>query len=243
MRIPVVHGTIGRRLLVNFRVEPQVLENFIPKPFRLKLVAGKAMAGICLLRLENLHPAFMNLPVGMTSENVAHRVAVEWDERGETRSGVFIPRRDTASLFNVMVGGRIFPGVHHRAKFEVWEQSDFYHIVVNSDDDCTHIKVEGQVVESLPQGSVFSSLAEASAFFKQGNLGYSPSRQVGRLDGLELHTNNWKVEPVKMNLVESSFFANRALFPDGSAKFDCALLMRRIEHEWYQRPTKYTEAA
>jgi len=35
--------------------------------------------------------------------------------------------------------------------------------------------------------------------------------------------------------VESSFFEDRALFPPGSVEFDCALLMRGIEHEWHGR--------
>jgi hypothetical protein len=35
--------------------------------------------------------------------------------------------------------------------------------------------------------------------------------------------------------VESSFFNNRALFPVGSVAFDCALLMRGIDHEWHGR--------
>jgi hypothetical protein len=33
--------------------------------------------------------------------------------------------------------------------------------------------------------------------------------------------------------VESSFFDNRATFPPGSVEFDCALLMRDIDHEWH----------
>jgi hypothetical protein len=35
--------------------------------------------------------------------------------------------------------------------------------------------------------------------------------------------------------VESSFFEDRALFPPGSVQFDCALVMRGIEHEWRGR--------
>jgi hypothetical protein len=35
--------------------------------------------------------------------------------------------------------------------------------------------------------------------------------------------------------VESRFFEDRALFPSGSVAFDCALLMRGIDHEWHGR--------
>ena len=31
----------------------------------------------------------------------------------------------------------------------------------------------------------------------------------------------------------SNFFEDELLFPKGSIRFDCALLMRGIEHEWH----------
>src|SRR3984893_10338567 len=97
MRIPVVQGLIDRRILVNFRVDPDVLTRMLPKPFRPKLVRGAGMAGVCLIRLKHIRPRFLPSFVGIGSENAAHRIAVEWDENGQYREGVFIPRRDTSS--------------------------------------------------------------------------------------------------------------------------------------------------
>jgi hypothetical protein len=87
----------------------------------------------------------------------------------------------------------------------------------------------------LPPDSVFPSLAAASAFFRPGALGYSPTPDPHRLAGLELRTANWQMEALAVDRVESSFFAERALFPAGSAVFDCALLMRQIVHEWHDQ--------
>jgi hypothetical protein len=53
---------------------------------------------------------------------------------------------------------------------------------------------------------------------------------------MELRTQNWSVEPLEVDLVESSFFDDRARFPEGSIAFDCALLMRDLAHEWHARP-------
>jgi hypothetical protein len=53
---------------------------------------------------------------------------------------------------------------------------------------------------------------------------------------MELRCPNWKVEPLAVESVSSSFFDDPALFPRGSAQFDCALLMRNIEHEWHGHP-------
>src|SRR5207244_2637585 len=91
-------------------------------------------------------PAFF----GISSENAAHRIAVEWAEGGALREGVFIPRRDTSSWHNALAGGRLFPGCHHHARFQVEERADRYRIVLDSDDGHTHVLIEGSVAGSLP---------------------------------------------------------------------------------------------
>ena len=44
MRLPKVHGVIRRRLLVNFRVDPEVIARQFPAPFRPKLYRDTAIA-------------------------------------------------------------------------------------------------------------------------------------------------------------------------------------------------------
>jgi len=56
MRLPVLNGLIRRRLLVNFRVDAEVMGCFPPAPFRPKRQQGYAIAGICLIRLEQVRP-------------------------------------------------------------------------------------------------------------------------------------------------------------------------------------------
>src|SRR5688572_7966261 len=109
MKIPVIRGLIDRRILVNYRVAPEALKKLVPEPFRPKLINGVGIAGICLIRLKEIRPSLLPAVFGVASENAAHRIAVEWDEKGMVREGVYIPRRDTSSRFNVLFGGRVFP--------------------------------------------------------------------------------------------------------------------------------------
>src|SRR5207302_5907788 len=101
------------------------------------------------------------------------------------------------------------------------------------------VKVEARVADQLPASSGFANLAEASGFFEPGSLGYSVTSQTNRLDGVRLATRTWKVEPLEVKSVYSSYFADRAKFPEGSVTFDCALLMRNMEHEWHNAPDLY----
>src|SRR5262245_30049211 len=236
MRIPVIRGVIDRRILVNYHVEPSVLAPLLPPPFRPKVVHGVGMVGICLIRLKKVRPAFLPSWLGISSENAAHRAAVEWDENGTVREGVYVRRRDTNSRLNAWAGGRLFPGIHHHAKFTVEETVDRYHVALRSDDGVTSMEVRGRRADVLPASSVFGSLEEASAFFRAGSLGYSATPHPSRFQGLELRCRNWRAEPLGVERMRSSFFEDESLFPKRSIGFDCALLMRGIEHEWHGKP-------
>jgi len=235
LHLPVMRGVIDRRMLVNFRCEPAMLARLVPAPFRPKVVRGWGMAGICLIRLKELRPRLLFTPFGFSSENAAHRIAVEWDEDDARHEGVFIRRRDTSSKLNRLAGGRLFPGVHHLARFEVWESPNRFKLEMHDEDNKTRIRVAARVADEWPAGSVFQTVEEASAFFAAGSLGWSVGHRPSQFDGLELHSFDWHVEPLVIERVESSFFDNKSIFPPGSVEFDSALLMRGIQHEWHAR--------
>src|SRR5664279_4675946 len=230
MNIPAIKGIIDRRILINFTVDPEIVSRFIPAPFTPKVYKGKAIAGICLIRLKKIRPKGLPDLVSLSSENGAHRIAVEWDEGGEIKEGVFIPRRDTSSKINSFVGGKIFPGRHFHADFRVKEGNGHYEVAFESSDGTT-VEICADKTSNYDSDSIFGNLETVSAFFKGGAVGFSPSGN--KFEGLELRTMNWKVEPLVVSKVRSSFFENGAFFPKGSVQFDNALLMTRIDHEWH----------
>ena len=239
LRLPTIQGIIRRRLLVNFEVDAEIAQRQLPARFRPKLHEGKAIAGICLIRLEHIRPKGWPETVGISSENGAHRIAVLWDEDGATREGVFIPRRDTNSTFNHLLGGRLFPGEQHSASFEVQESETEITLSMKAKDNAVAVEVSGSVAEGLPANSIFKSLQAASTFFEKGSLGLSVTNDPQRLDSIALKTDQWRVEPVDLKSVYSSYFADESRFPKGSARFDHALLMRNIAHEWLSASDLY----
>jgi hypothetical protein len=241
MRIPVLKGTIRRRLLVNFRVDPGTIQKLLPAPFRPKLHCGHAIAGICLIRLEHIRPAGFPAWAGFSSENAAHRIAVEWtDSSGAEREGVFIPRRDSGSRLTTMTGGRLFPGEHYHAEFKVSDDGRHVDFRMVADDGQVSVRVDGVESDALPKSSCFGSLLEASAFFEGGSLGYSVTHNEDRLDGILLRTLEWRVQALDVTEVHSSYFKDGDSFPAGAVEFDHALIMRDISHEWHQAESPCT---
>jgi hypothetical protein len=239
MRLPKVHGTIKRRLLINYRVDPAVMQRLLPAPFRPKLHEGYAIAGMCLIRLEDIRPRRFPRVVGLSSENAAHRIAVVWEDETGSREGVYIPRRDTGSLVNHLAGGRLFPGEHQRATFRVTEDEQRIALQMRSADGQIEIEVIGRASDQLPETSSFASVGEASAFFESGGVGYSVTSSGRRLDGVVLKTESWSVEPLAIEQARSTYFADPAMFPAGSITLDCGLIMRNIPHEWESAKEMY----
>ncbi len=230
--VPVMQGVIARRLLVNFCVRPEVLAALLPEPFRPKLVRGFGMAGICLIRLEQVRPRGLPAFLGLSSENAAHRIAVEWTEQGRCCQGVFIPRRDTDTWLNRLAGGRLFPGWHHAADFHVEDDGKRVALALCSRDGETTLSVTGRSAARLPGSSVFGSLEEASEFFQAGAVGWSVASRTDCCEGLELACERWSAQPFAVESVASSYFNDLTSFPSGSVGFDSALVMRGIHHHW-----------
>lgn len=229
MKIPTIKGVIDRRILINYQVDKEVLERYLPKPFMPKLIHGKGIAGVCLIRLKEIRPKGFPKQVGISSENGAHRIAVQWHENNELKEGVYIPRRDTSSKMNAIAGGKVFPGVHHLADFTVKEKEAKYEVAFVSEDR-TSLAIKATETKIWNEKSIFENLQEVSDFFENGAVGYSPNGSC--YDGLELKAYHWSVSLLDVSYVNSSFFNDTTIFPKGSVTFDNALLMKNIEHEW-----------
>lgn len=236
MFLDLIHGTIDRRILLNYRIDPSVLQKVIPRQFRPKLYRGYGIGGVCMIRFRALRPRYVPSFLGINSENAAHRIAVEWDDDGVRRDGVFIPRRDTGSSFNKAFGGRAFPGIFQKSHFVSRDDGEFFSLKIVRNDGQAQIDFAGRVSETLPDSSIFPSTEEAANFFALGATGYSATHSPDHFHGMELRCLDWNIEPLSIECAKSSFYDDRTMFPEGSIALDSALVMRNIAHEWHSRP-------
>jgi hypothetical protein len=134
--------------------------------------------------------------LGTRSENAAHRIAIEWHAAhgahaahaahgahgahgaNGPRTGVYIPRRDSASVINVAAGGRLFPGEHHRASFDVRETGEDLHVAFASADGTTRVSVDVRHARWLQGSRLFAEVPEASDFFRHGSTGSTTQRSA-----------------------------------------------------------------
>jgi hypothetical protein len=221
-----IRGRMRRRLLLTYRVDPTVARSVIPAPFRPQIVDGSAVGGVCLIALTELRPGWILPRIGVSAENAAHRFAVEWDEGEETRTGVYVMERHTSGVVPVIGGGRFFPGVQQRARFDVEESGSRFQ--VRMDAPGAHVEADIELTDEW-ESTLFSTIAEASQFYRAGAIGWSPRRDDRGAEALELTSTRWEVEAGRVREVSSSFFDR---LPSGSAEIDSVLVMRDIPVIW-----------
>jgi uncharacterized protein YqjF (DUF2071 family) len=184
--LPLIEGVIARRMLLNYRADPEVVQRLLPAPLRVDQRHGHAIVGVCLIRLENLRPRGVPGPLGLSSENMAHRVAIQYPASDGIRPGVFVWRRETDRRLVELLGGRLFPGVHQHARFQVSEHDNRLAMDVTSDDGRADVRFSARVSHEWRQTPSFSSFGEVSEFFRKGDCGFSCSLRGDELEGLQL---------------------------------------------------------
>ena len=230
MRTPIFCGVIKRRFMLNYRVDPKVVNQLLPAPFHPKLYHGYAIVGVCLVRLESLRPRGLPWWLGVSSENAVHRIASEWtDAKGIPRDGFFVARRDTDLWLSTILRGKL--ARYHKARFAVEESVGHVEFACRSLDKTTEVSFSGDDALQLPVSSCFKSLQEE--FFRGANSGGSPIEDSDGLEGIAVEAKDWKVRPFRINRASCSFFDDQSRFPMGSIEFDHALVMRDIAQAWH----------
>lgn len=221
-----IRATVRRRLLLSYRLDPEVAADWLPAGLRPQLVDGSAVAGVCLIALRSVRPAWLRADVGVRAESAAHRIAVEWTHDGVSRTGVYIRERHSASLGPVLGGGRIFPGPQTLARFRLDESDDRIRIAMTSRTE--NVSVDARIGGAWSSG-LWAGPEEAAAFYEGGSLGWSPRRRGSELDALEVVAGEWRFDPVTVDRVNSSWIDG---MPHGSAVFDSALVVRDVVTRW-----------
>jgi hypothetical protein len=189
------------------------------------------VGGICFIRLGGFRLGNMPAVPGVSTENAAHRFAVEWDDDAGTHVGVYVPRRDTSSRITSAAGGKIFPGCYQLAHFDVAEPDEQVCIDVASRDGHMQVAVAASPAREL-HSRLFANVGDAVEFFRQGALGFSPAADSRCLDAIRLDAERWDAGPMIIDDIRSSVFDDQALFRGDACAVDSALIMRDLPARW-----------
>ncbi len=232
---PAIASLIERRLLVNFRLDPEAAARILPAGTRPLLRSGHAVGGLWLIRLSAVRrsagPALPGLAdlagrLGLRSEIAVHRIATVHEGPDGPEPGVYIPRRDTDSRITTLTSGLLLPGEHHLARFEVQETPERVRVGFRAADGAAQAEIEAVVADRLPGSVLFADLGEAARFAREAPEGYAEVPE------------SLAVRPAALVRASSSYFEDPERFPPGTAEPDSALLLRDLEALRGTRPAR-----
>jgi hypothetical protein len=226
--LPILEGTIARRLVLNFRADPKDLAPLVPAPLTIEVINGYAVFGVCLIKLEKVRMKGMPRVFGVSAESMAHRIAV--------KEGVFIWRRDTGQRLMSTFGGRLFPGIFQPAHFHVEETKDEISMQIQTKNGEADTRLRARYGVPWKATPVFPTLEQASRFLEVGNCGFSCARAPAKLEGMRLETQRWKVESLHVEDFQSRYLDGLSVKVGQRFEFDHALSMHNIPHQWHELP-------
>jgi hypothetical protein len=224
---PAVRGVVGRRLLVNYRVELEKLDTVLSEPFRGREVGetGMGIGSICLTRVENARPRFAPEFFGVSAETATHRVYARVERSGD--HCIYVPRRDVSSRFHALLFGSLLPTEFEQGEFQEMENGRKHQIRVECGKEIVGVEFHEAERDGVGDDSVFYSVESASTFLCDGGTEYDLTGDV--YSGVETVPQERGLKPVEVDEVRSSFFEKLG------GKFDSAFRAENVEHVWKPR--------
>jgi hypothetical protein len=190
--LPDVRAHVEERLVFNFRIPAEVLEQQLPPWLDPQSIRGSAVASFCILDLRRLDARripFLGVGSGL---NAAWRF-------GAFRGGepvVYVLERLTSSRLGSAVTRLGCPGHHPHATFEAGNDAGLRRITVSRGG----VPVFSATFEKdRASGSrLFASEEEFREFLRAGKMSYAPSARRGAFTRVSLDKIEGRYEPLRV---------------------------------------------
>jgi len=176
-------GTVRRRFLISYPVEPALLAPRVPPGGELSLVHGKAWVSACFVHIDDMRPVGAPRALGMAFHYLIHRTrAVLPYPDGVKRESVLIlePNIDRPMLSYL---GRLSAGVRfHVCKVTLDESADGWRLrMSNGGTTLFDAEIPRRFEARMPSGSHFANAAAADDFLLGVSYGGEWHPDRGRL--------------------------------------------------------------
>jgi len=159
-------GTVTRRFLISYAVEPALLAPRVPPGGELSLAHGKAWVSACFVHIDDMRPAGTPKALGMQFHYLIHRTRARLPyPDGVVRESVLIlePNIDR-SLLSCL--GRLSAGVRFEVREVALEEStDGWRLRMTAGDTVLFdAQIAREFETHMPPASLFADPAEADDF-------------------------------------------------------------------------------
>jgi hypothetical protein len=228
-------------LVLTYAFPPEVLSLLLPEGLILDTFRGYAFLAIALVETKQLRPSFLPAALGRDFFLSGYRIFTRLADGTQSKRGLRILRSDTDHLWMVRAGNLLTHYNYRLCQATIEEQDHKLRITIRTPDAEADLDVTAELCDypaPLPEGSPFTTLAEARRF--AGPLPYTFDYEAPTHSIIGIHAlrQKWNPVPVSVSVRSNSFF-QREPFRRTKPILANAFYVHDVPYQW-QRGVRLT---
>jgi uncharacterized protein YqjF (DUF2071 family) len=203
-----MRGMVRRRFLINYPVDPSLLEPFLPPGGQLSRHQGKAWFSDCFVHVSHMRPSIVPSALGLSFRCLIHRTrAVLPFPDGKNREAVLVLDPSIDSRLLGVVGTSMTGVPFKRRPIEFVTDGSAWRIAVREGTNVIYevmIRAASFRTE-MPANSPFTSLSEADDFLLGVSYGGSWDREDSTLQVLAETHDPWQAQAGTCDVRRNAF--------------------------------------
>ncbi len=217
--------------LVNFGMEPSLLQSLLPHPIQPDVYNGEAFLSVVVSELKDMRPTIIPKGLGFNFNQIVYRAIVACNNE----RGVHFLRSDANNRFMCLTGNLFSFFNFNYAGINYSLEDSQHSISVSTNDKEADIIANydlSKATKEMPKYSVFSSLDEAKSYFVELYVAFSAMRNFST--AVRIQRTNWDLSVVHDKNAVYSFMDGSKMFPKGSTRLDSVFYVKNLFYHWYK---------
>ncbi len=220
-------------LVLTFAFPPEILEPLLAPGLVLDTWHGHAFLAVALVQTEDLRPSFLPRAMGRNFFLSGYRIFTRL-AGSQSKRGLKILRSDTDMPLMVRVGNWLTHYNYHLCQSTLEERGGELHWLIETQRNEADIEVVarlGRNPAQLPEGSPFSTPAEARRFAGPLPYTFDYEEATGSIIAIRAVRQEWDPQPVEVE-VRRNMFLEREPFCRAAPILANAFHVHDVSYQW-----------
>lgn len=238
MRLPKhpfpVQTVFRRCLLANFAVDPELLDQLLPRHVEPDTYDGHAYVSVVIGQMDKMRPVLVPRLLGITYNQIVYRAAVRCGDE----TGVHFLRSDADSRIMAMLGNAMSFFRFHHAQIELVETEGQFHVEVHAQSPGSiHASYDVERASRVPPStSAFADMGSAQAWLVERYTAFDFTPGRSKIDIVRIDRGDWDVRVLPDLGSEYEFMTTGPLASTGT-RLDSVFAVADIPYRWHRLET------
>jgi Uncharacterized conserved protein (COG2071) len=229
-----ISALLSRSLVLTYAFPTGILAPLLPEGLVVDLFAGYALLAIALVQARRLRPCFLPAVAGRDLFLGGYRIFARLASAAGSKRGLFVLGSLTNRRWMVGAGNRLTHYQYRLCESTLVDRDGRLQWTVRSADAEADLEVTADLSHPAlvpPEGSVFSTLAEARRFAGPLPYTFDYEQATGSIISIHALRQSWHPQPVRVTVGRNRFL-EREPFCRAAPLLANAFYLRDVPYHW-----------